>query len=204
METLLCTDVQAETWASHEVGVGHGYGNVVHLHLGRRPKVGLVINDEVHRGVHGVAGNLMVNDLMRGVERSGIPDELLTESGEGRYEIVCAAESGDETAVAALRDYFELIAPVAGFGAAIVDPDIVVLGGALTPVAHLGVPAFERALAGLMDRPPRVLVSELDQFGAAHGAALIAHHELMQTMMSSVEGIAPADVDTFRALRARR
>ncbi|WP_297741582.1 hypothetical protein [uncultured Tessaracoccus sp.] len=31
--------------------------------------------------------------------------------------------------MAAVKEYFELIAPVAGFGAAIVDPDIVVLDG---------------------------------------------------------------------------
>ncbi|WP_297748102.1 hypothetical protein [uncultured Tessaracoccus sp.] len=81
------------------------------------------------------------------------------------------------------------------------DPDIVVLGGAFTPVARLGVPAFERAFAGMMDRPPRVLVSELDQFGAAHGAALIAHHEIMRTMLSPIDGVAKEELDTFRALR---
>ncbi len=53
----------------------------------------------------------------------------ITGSGEGRYAIVRAAEAGDEIAVAAVKEYFELIAPVAGFGAAIVDPDIVVLDG---------------------------------------------------------------------------
>lgn len=202
IETVIVSDVHAETVASHELGAAAGFESVLHVHLGRRPRIGLVIDGDVYRGAHGSAGNLRTNEWLKSVEGMAWSEEFLSEFDDARYALVAAAERGELDAVAAVRRYLELVAPAVGFAAAVTDPEVVVVGGAFTPVGKIGVDVFQKAMERLMANPPKVLVSRLDQFGAALGAARVARSEVFSTLLSATEGAQELSVEELRSLRS--
>ncbi|NLE97858.1 MAG: ROK family transcriptional regulator [Propionibacterium sp.] len=187
----LVTDVNADTWAEHIEGGAKGHDDVLLVHLGWQPWLGLLLDGQPRGGAHGAAGDLPWDSLLPGVEQMEWPDRLLKERDGWIYDIVAAAKDGDEDAVAATTQYMRAVLPAVVFATAIVDPKVVVLGGAFSPVAHLGVDLVVEALGKRMGDPPQVVKSGLDQYSSALGAAHLARQEVLAAVVSPTEGVLP-------------
>ncbi|MGO1385171.1 MAG: MarR family transcriptional regulator [Arachnia sp.] len=196
-------DVRAATYAERRVGVASEYGHVLLANLGRRPTLGTLIHGSPWAGAHGTAGDMSLNRSLPSVEDmdwmaafADDPDPL--------GAAVAAAVAGDKVVPAGAREYFTSITPALAIAAAIVDPEVFVLAGALTPLAGAFLEPFSEYLAEHMQQPPRVLVSTLDQFAAALGAALLAVSSIQATLASPDAGVAPLTRDALTARLGER
>lgn len=197
-------DIQLFGRAEHLWGAAAGYRHALLVWLGRRPAVSLILDGRPHTGAHGTAGDL---------SRVGLSPSDTAWSGHGRWlpapetpaapdaapedplpSLLAAARAGDQDALAALQHWLEAISPFISLFAAVVDPEMIVLGGPLVPLAEELVPVLERDLAAhLQQRPPiRIAAGGGDAVvdAAARYAAQRAHTRLMD---NGGNGVAPLD-----------
>ena len=115
--------------------------------------------------------------------------------------LLAAARIGDEQALAALRHWLEAISPFISLFAAVVDPEVIVLGGPLVPLAEELVPVLEQDLAVHVQQraPIRIAAGGEDAVvdGAARYAARRVHARLID---NGGQGIARLDRTTFHKL----
>lgn len=186
-------DIQLFGRAEHLWGAAAGYQHALLVWLGRRPSVSLILHGRPHIGAHGTAGDL---------SRVGLSPSDTAWSGHGRWlptpasgvdldtapedplpGLLAAAQTGDSGALAALRHWLEAISPFISLFAAVIDPEMIVLGGPLVPLAEELVPVLERDLAAhLQQRPPiRIAAGGGDAVvdAAARYAADRVHSRLM-------------------------
>lgn len=174
-------DAQSATWAEHIEGAARGHDDVLLVHLGRRPTIGLLLAGQPRLGAHGAAGDLTWEALLP-ADRPGETEEL--------HGLVAAALAGDEGATERAREYMRAAIPGLVLAAAVVDPEVLVLGRGFAGMADLAVDEMEEALAQGLQNPPSVVVSELDQFAVALGAAHLARAELVSAVVSPMRGVA--------------
>ena len=110
-----------------------------------------------------------------------------------------AALAGDEDAIAGALGFLENITPQIAYAVALVDPDMLVLGGALSPVLEQGLTRFAEQLSARLQTPPEVRLSTLDQYAAAVGACRIARDRLWLTLLDQPDGVAPLTRESFDA-----
>jgi glucokinase len=188
-------DANAAAWGEARAGAGRGVDDLVFVTLGTGIGSGVVCNGRLVRGVHGFAGEAghMVVDRRGAAHVTGLPGaweqygsgtalgELVREAGIGvtGEDLAAALARGDEAARAVLDTYgFEVAVGVANL-AAVLDPQLVVLGGG---VSDLGEPlraAVERHLPSLLIGDAarvelRVVLATLGERAGAIGAALLA------------------------------
>lgn len=196
-ERMVVNDVRAATWAERVLGAARGYDEVLLAHLGRRPTMGLLVDGAPRRGAHGTAGDMSLANLLPGEEQmdwlnayQDLPDPL--------GHAVRAAAAGDEGALAGAKRYMDQISPALAFAIAVVDPAVVVLGGAFTPLAAHFLEPLSEYLELHVQNPPKVVASELDQFASATGAALSGLRRMNSLLLSPDHGVAPFTQDGFR------
>ncbi len=165
---------------------------------------GIVVDGDLFRGGHGLAGeigHLLLPDegggMRRFEERVGLEAILSAARAAG----LCG---GDATLEAFLREVGERVpravaiaedwARSLAFGLAqacrLIDPDQIVLGGsvaALYPLVAARVAAHWREISGDGFPVPAIAVNDGPVFGAAFGAACILH----QRFLSAADGLAP-------------
>lgn len=183
-------DVRAATYAEQRVGVAREYGHVLLANLGRRPTLGTLIHGSPWAGAHGTAGDMSLNMSLPSAEEMDWIAPF-ADDADPLGAAVAAALEGDQRVVQGAREYFTSITPTLAVAAAVVDPEVFVLAGALTPLVSDFLGAFSKHLAEHMQQPPQVLQSTLDQFAAAHGAALEAVSTIETTLASPENGVAP-------------
>jgi glucokinase len=189
-------DAACAAWAEHHLGAGAGIGDMVMITLGTGIGAGIVIDGELQRGAHGFAGEPghMVVDPdgpacvcgRRGcweqyasgrvlarlfAERSG-----RTATGE---EVVAAARSGDPDAVATLERVAWWFALGVANVVAILDPEIVVVGGGLVEAGEILFDPLRRAyrelvMAGDVRPDVPIVPAALGERANAIGATLLA------------------------------
>ena len=156
-------DVDAATLAEREHGHGRDAGTFAFVHVGTGIGMGLVIGGSLHRGVHGVAGEIAFMPISAG--QGSDPDDARRRghAGGGRLRgrrwsapragPGCADRSrpagcsrpprpGDERAAAVVADEAELVARAVCAIITVVDPELVVLGGGIGQA-----PGFAAAVA---------------------------------------------------------
>lgn len=208
---VLCHDTKAALWAETSLGSAGGVPHVMLVHLGRRPSIALMINGETYFGAHGTAGDLSLSELIPAWEleagfeqgaaaaasgadphaEGGPHDAVAMPGSDPLGDALRAAVGGEPSAVNAARTFFGRITPQLAFAAALVDPGVIVLAGALAPVVRDVAGDFAEALAARVQRPPRVEVSDLDEYAVASGAALLARAELRRVLLDGPDGVAP-------------
>jgi predicted NBD/HSP70 family sugar kinase len=166
----LTADNEANLAALAELreGAGRGLQSFVHVSGEVGIGAGVVLGGELFRGAHGFGGefgHLTVD-----------PDGGT--AGESVARLAAAAESGDETALGALREGGRWLGIGLASAANLLDPQAFVLGGFL---AQLAPHMTEAAESELRDRMlgsgrgrPQVLASPLGPEAASRGAALLA------------------------------
>ena len=187
------TGTDAESFAFLSVGTGVG--------------AGLILHGELHRGFAGAAGELDCaqdpdtfddNDpcaaaLLQFAARrlSGHPllggnagKEVSTE------QVFDLARAGDPDAAAVVDEEVRRIVGYLATLAAVVDVELVVLGGGIGLNGDLLLPRVSERLAGRVPYPPRVAVSALGDAAVLSGAVAVATRAALEQILSVRFGVA--------------
>ncbi len=176
LRVIMDNDATAAALGEHWRGT-HA-SNFVYLYLGRGLGAGLIVDGQAFRGRRGNAGEISHIQVDPGGPRCACggrgclglyatPEGLLRESRRGA--------PFDPEAVARGADH---LATVTDTLTQILDTELIILGGPLTPI--LGDPyarAIRRRL-GLRDRAPRVQLSRIGSDAGVTGAATLILHDL--------------------------
>lgn len=178
-------------------GAAAGFGVVFGVILGTGAGGGIVVDGKVLRGRHGLAGEWghnplpwmtaeefpglrcncgRVGCLERFVSGPGMADdhERVTGSRKSPAEIAAAAAAGDAACAATLERHQSRLGRALAHVVNLVDPDVIVLGGGVSQLAHLyrAVPPVIAAHAYAGGSPPVVQALHGDSSGV-RGAAML-------------------------------
>ena len=185
LPVTLENDINLAALGEQRLGVARGVDNFVFLSVGTGFGAGLVLHGELHRGQHGAAGEL--DYALPALEADADPSagavvalaaRLAAEPGAGTsltppYEpraIFAAARGGDGVARAVVAELARRIAlHVAPIGA-VVDVELVVLGGGLGRNGDLLLEPIRGLLREWLPYPPRVEVSTVGDAAVLTGA----------------------------------
>ena len=179
-QLLVENDVDAASLAEREHGHGRDVRTFAFVWIGTGIGMGLVIEGNLHRGVHGVAGEIAYMPISSGqgadpedarrrgtLEAAGSAAAVVRAARRtgmrgsvSARRVFEAAASGDERAAAIVADEAELVARAVCAIVTVVDPELVVLGGGIgqAPGFAAAVTTELRKLAPVM---PDVRVSAL-------------------------------------------
>lgn len=194
-------DVNLATLGEQRLGLGKGVPNYAYLHIGTGVGMGLVLNGELYRGSGGAAGEvgylpIAVSDPHSGASRRrgalesalgarAVMEQAARDGVRGATDakaVFEAARSGDRAAHLVVRRVAERIALTIAAAVAVVDPELVILGGPIGRQGDLLLEPVERELAALSPFRPRLEASVLGDDAEIHGAiarALVSAHELL-------------------------
>lgn len=186
--------VLAERWR----GCAQGVDNVIELLAGERLGSGLYLGGRLVRGSHGAAGELEFLSMVEGVGNTdGIARLLRTEGTKAvtaakrrrthdagslskavagnpdlvRAETVLSAVGhADPAAIDALERTTHRIARVIALLHTLLNPELVVIGGAVAEAGDVLVRPLEKAVAELVASPPVIAASALGDHAVVLGA----------------------------------
>ena len=171
---LVDNDVNLAALAEHRTGRATGATSFAYVYVGGGLGVGLYIGDQLIRGAHGLAGEI---GYLPGILSPTIAGDLAA-SGLGRSD----APSNDVAAVLALLDRVDdkalgALADAVGRAiisvVAVVDPDLVLLGGPVGTHPAL-LPRVRDMIATVFPGPTRVDHGTLGADAPLHGALQLA------------------------------
>ncbi len=173
------TGTEAESFVFLSVGTGVG--------------AGLILHGELHRGFAGAAGELdcalepetfdendpcAVAILQYAARRLPGHKELSTE------QVFELARAGDEDACAVVDEEARRISGYLSTVAAVVDVELVVLGGGIGLNGDLLLPRIRRRLEERLPYPPVVGISALGDAAVLTGAVAVATREALEQILS--------------------
>jgi predicted NBD/HSP70 family sugar kinase len=189
-------DVDLAVLGEATYGLGRGVAHFVYVSIGTGTGMGIMIDGKLYRGFRGAAGEI-------GYVPVGEGDPLLDEAtsrGRGMFESVAsadaivamarrlgvrdaptakevfaAARAGDEAAWQAVLREADHVAHAIAVVAAVLDPELVVLGGGIgTQEGDLLVgPVVDRLKSLVVLLPPRIEVSALGSDAVLQGALAV-------------------------------
>jgi len=189
-------DVDAATLAERQHGHGREVRTFAFVWIGTGVGMGLVIEGNLHRGVHGVAGEIAYMPISAGqgtdpedarrrgqLEAAGSAAAVVRAARRAGMRgsvsarrVFAAAAAGDERAAAVVADEAELVARAVCAIVTVIDPELVVLGGGIGQA-----PGFAGAVAAELGRlapvMPEVRVSALGTEAVVDGC-LVSGAEL--------------------------
>ncbi len=198
-------DANLAALGERSFGWGSSAGTFVYIWVGTGVGMGIVINGALYRGARGAAGE--IGFLPFGWDEVGEESRNISESYLGMFEeaasasgIVClagelglpgslspkeifdAAQQGDSKALAVVeQEGYRLALAIAAI-TAVLDPELVVLGGGIGQRGELLVPPLERRLQQVTPLRPRIVASKLGDDSVLLGSiatALEAAHNLV-------------------------
>ncbi len=169
---LVDNDVNWATIAAHDTGVAQGLENFIYVYIGDGIGAGLFIDGAVRRGSHGLAGEIGFikdesgQDLTQRLAGEGFGRE--TSYGLDTLAMLSALSAADHKKLdAGIENVAHNIVNMA----TLLDPEAIVLGGALTEKGYIS----EMIAAQIEDKS----ISEIDvlvgKFSPLEGAAAAAH-----------------------------
>src|SRR5215211_3727294 len=194
-------------------GSGRGLDHFVYVSVGTGVGMGIVIEGALYRGFGGQAGEVAFapfpSDHLEAsagsrARRRGILEEATSADAivrtarslgmRGRLDakrIFSAARAGDRLALATVEAESDRLALVVGTVAAILDPQLIVLGGGVGGNVDLLRPRLEERLAELTPLAPRVAEGELGHDAVVLGAVATALETASQLVFEERAGGAP-------------
>jgi predicted NBD/HSP70 family sugar kinase len=168
-------------------GAARGVDTFVCITVGTGIGMGIVVNGQLFRGAHGAAGE--VGFLPYGwppkdatpPERGMLEDEVSGHSvvqkahmkgleARSAKEVFELARDGDEIAIQAVTEEACQLAFVVGAVAAVIDPELVVLGGGIGSNTDLLAEPLEAALRSTTPLRPKIVAGELGDAAVLTGA----------------------------------
>ncbi|GAA3236171.1 ROK family protein [Pseudonocardia petroleophila] len=169
--------VAAERWR----GVAHGVDDVVLVLAGERLGAGVCLGGRVVRGHRGGVGEMGFLDLVDGVGGTAAIGNLVRRWGSAELgrtvraeQVVAAAGAGDPAARAVLDAVARRIARALAVLATLLDPELLVVGGAVAAAGEVLLAPLRREVARVAARPVRLAASTLADRGVLLGAVRVA------------------------------
>ncbi|MFJ8826908.1 ROK family transcriptional regulator [Streptomyces sp. NPDC102467] len=165
-------DVNLAVVAEHWRGAAVLADDVACVLVGRRISCGLMIDGRLHRGRRGGAGELGILPQL-GLDEAGKAlawDKERHPGESGTDALARAVRAGDSGALDVLDRYLAGVAPGIAALVLALDPELLVLSGALAPVGEPLGPLLAEHLRPLTLHVPRIAVSTLGREGVALGA----------------------------------
>jgi predicted NBD/HSP70 family sugar kinase len=170
-------DVDAAALAERTHGYGRDRESFAFVHVGTGIGMGLVLDGRLHRGVHGVAGEIafmpLSDEESSEARRRGPLEAAAAASGIVRAaraagmrgavsarSVFAAAARGDSRAVAVVAEEARLVARAVCCVITVVDPELIVLGGGIGQAPGFAS-AVTEALSAMTPVLPEVKVSAL-------------------------------------------
>lgn len=190
---LVENDVNLAILGEHWRGAARGHDTCAFVFVGTGIGAAVLIDGHLHRGHHFMAGEIGFMcmgpqyvdvdygehgclETVAGLHAlaARLPRQAEEDPATWVSKVAEAAERGDEESRAALLDTARLIGIAAANVAAVVDPSIIVLGGALFAQAPRLVDAVGAVAQSLSRTPIRLVVSALDKEAPLWGGLLVA------------------------------
>lgn len=177
--------VLGERWR----GAAAGCDDAVLLLAGERLGAGICIGGRMVRGSSGGAGEMGFLHLVSGVgDTDGIGRLLRAATATPATEAFAAARDGDTGAIAAIDAVSARVGRVLAILATLLDPQVVVLGGAVAEAGPILMDPLRRAYAdALRERPlratPALAASPLAERGTLLGAVRAALDDLIPRLL---------------------
>lgn len=190
-------DANLAALGERSFGWGSSASTFVYIMIGTGVGMGIVINGALYRGARGAAGEIgflpfgadevvkepgdisesflgmfeeatSAEAIAREAQKLGLPASL------SPRQIFDAAQQGDRKALAVAEQEGYRLAPAISVIAAVLDPELIVLGGGIGQRGELLLPSLERRLRQLTPLRPRIVVSKLGDEGILLGAIATA------------------------------
>jgi predicted NBD/HSP70 family sugar kinase len=177
--------VLGERWR----GAAAGADDAVLLLAGERLGAGICVGGRLVRGRSGGAGEMGFLHLVGGVgDTDGIGRLLRSATGSPAPEVFAAAQAGAPPALAALDLVGRRVGRVLAILATLLDPQVVVLGGAVAEAGPVLMEPLRRAYTdALQERPlratPTLAASPLAERGTLLGAVRVALDDLVPRLI---------------------
>jgi predicted NBD/HSP70 family sugar kinase len=209
-------DANLAALAERSFGWGPSAGTFVYIWVGTGIGMGIVINGTLYRGARGAAGEIgflpfgwdevveesgNISDSYLGMfEEAAAAEGIVRQARElglpgslSPKEIFDAAQQGDSKALAVVeQEGYRLALAIAAI-TAVLDPELVVLGGGIGQRGELLIPPLERRLKQLTPLRPRVVASKLGDdsvlLGSIATALEAAHNLVFQYYVNSNHGV---------------
>ena len=186
-------DVNLAALGERARGHGRDVDNFVYLWVGTGIGIGVILEGRLYRGARGAAGEIGYLPVGpgdphdRAVRRRGAFEEAAAAAGIVRAAqlagmsgsptaeaVFSAARRGDPAALRAVEAEARFLAVGLTAVAAVLDPELVIVGGGVGRSGDLLLEPIERELHALSPFRPRILLGALGEDGVLHGAIATA------------------------------
>lgn len=208
-------DANLAALGERSYGWGSSASTFVYITIGTGVGMGIVINGNLYRGARGAAGEIgflpfgldealegsrKISDtflgmfeeatsaegIVRQAQKLGLPASL------SPRQIFDAAQQGDSKALALVEQEGYRLAQAIAVITAVLDPELIVLGGGIGQRGELLLPPLERRLQQLTPLRPRIVASKLGEdsvlLGSIATALEVAHNLVFQDYVNSNNG----------------
>jgi predicted NBD/HSP70 family sugar kinase len=219
-------DANLAALGERSFGWGASASTFVYIAIGTGVGMGIVLNGALYRGAHGAAGE--IGFLPFGLDDSLEETGSISESYLGMFEeatsaeaivrqaqklglpaslsarqIFDAAQQGDGKALAVVEQEGYRLAQAVAVITAVLDPELIVLGGGIGQRGELLLPPLERRLQQLTPLRPHIVVSKLGDdsvlLGSIATALEVAHNLVFQAYINSHNGVATGNMAPGRS-----
>jgi predicted NBD/HSP70 family sugar kinase len=194
-------DINLAALGEQSHGIARGVEDFVFLSIGTGLGAGLVLHRELHRGHHGAAGEVDFA-LGSGIERDTDPAAPAISAyarglvaADGRettlgvsFEVPAifeAARTGDALALEVVSEEAYRIALHIAPIAAVIDVELIVIGGGIGANGDLLLAPIRKRLAELLPYPPRVEVSSLGDAAVLKGALAVGRAAALDSVFEN-------------------
>jgi predicted NBD/HSP70 family sugar kinase len=189
-------DINLAALGERRLGVARGVDDFVFLSVGTGMGAGIVLGGELHRGRHGFAGEIdfALEPLEEDVDPSAPQVAEVAARAAGEHpgttlrppydarSVFDAARAGDDAARLVVAEVARRIAHHLAPVAAVVDVELVVLGGGIGSNGDLLLEPVRRLLAEWLPFPPRVEVSTVGEAAVLAGALAVGVREALDNV----------------------
>lgn len=208
-------DANLAALGERSFGWGASAHTFVYITIGTGVGMGIILNGMLYRGASGAAGE--IGFLPFGLAEASGQAKKISESYLGMFEeatsaeaiareaqklglptslspkqIFDAAHEGNRQALAVVEQEGHRLALAIAVITAVLDPQLIILGGGIGQRSELLLPPLERHLQQLTPLRPRIVASTLGAdsvlLGAIATAVEIAHHLVFQSYITSNDG----------------
>ncbi|SDS08366.1 Sugar kinase of the NBD/HSP70 family, may contain an N-terminal HTH domain [Paraoerskovia marina] len=184
-------DANLAAVAEHATGAGVGTRHMAYLHVGTGIGLGIIVDGETYQGATGAAGEIAFMPVgeriddhaaegRRGVLewRSAADSVVRYAVDEGLDDDVTAAEvfrlaaAGDPRAVAAVETEARQLADVVTGVAALLDPEMIVVGGGVGQNLDALLPALTARMEQITPMRPNLVTASLGEESVLQGALI--------------------------------
>jgi glucokinase len=194
-------DVNLAILGEHWRGAARGHDTCAFITVGTGIGAGVIVNGELYHGRHFMAGEIALMcmgpqyvatdfgargclETLAGLKaiaaRWSQPDRVVVDGWV--RALFDAARGGDESARRIMEDTATYIGIATANLSIVLDPSLIVLGGALFAQAPDLVDDVRRVVARIVPTPSPIVLSELDKEAPLWGALLVATREAQQRL----------------------